>query len=161
MEKQETNIVLQRIKTFYPKFYYASYTVENWYMELKDYKANTIVEALRIYAEDNQDPPSVINLKSIADRLEGQVIFDYNTTCKFCGRVLNKDQIEIHEDRCRSIKYMERKYMEIFGKVLDKKYFWEISKEEFDEKYDSLLKIILDKTTDPQEKEMLTHYFYD
>ena len=161
MEKQETNIVLQRIKTFFPKFYYASYTVENWYMELKDYKANTIVEALRIYAEDNQEPPSVINLKSIADRLNGQQIFDYETTCKFCNRVLKKDQVEVHEDRCRSIKYMVRRYKDLFGKILDKRELWEISKAEFDERYDSLLKIILDKTSNPYEKDMLTHYFND
>ena len=158
MEKSETNILLQRIKTFYPKFFYASYTVENWYMELKEYNANLLVRALRQYAEDNNEPPSVMNLKSIADRMISSEEIDYETLCKFCGRLLTKEQQSIHEDRCRSIKYMERKYLQLFNKVLDKRALWEISKEEFDKKYDEFLKYIEPKVTGT-EKMFIQKYF--
>ena len=158
MEKSETNILLQRIKTFYPKFFYASYTVENWYMELKEYNANLLVRALRQYAEDNQDPPSVINLKAIADRMSKDTEIDYETLCKFCGRLLTKEQQVVHEDRCRSIKYMERKYLQLFNKQLDKRQLWEISKEDFDKKYDEFLKYILPKVNS-FEKMYIEKYF--
>lgn len=160
MEKKDANIVLQRIKTYYPKFFYASYTVENWYMELKDYDPEVIIQALRDYAGENAEPPSVINLKSIADRICGQNIpLEYKTFCRFCGRVLDSAQVTIHEDRCRSIKYMCRKYEEIYNKVLDKRLLWEISLEEFNKRYDDLLKVVLSRTTDEDEKFALGMYF--
>ena len=160
MEKKDANIVLQRIKTYYPKFFYASYTVENWYMELKDYEPEVIIQALREYAGQNSEPPSVINLKSIADRLCGQTIaLDYKTFCRFCGRLLGKDQVEIHEDRCRSTRYMCRKYREIYNKTLDKRMLWELSLCEFNKKYDELLKIVLSQTTNPDEKFAIEKYF--
>ena len=40
MLKNETSIILQRIKAYYPKFYYDDYTASNWYMELKSYEPN-------------------------------------------------------------------------------------------------------------------------
>lgn len=160
MEKKETNIVLQRIKTYYPKFFYASYTVENWYMELKDYEPEIIIEALRQYAGENIEPPSVINLKSIADRLLTQSeVLEYKTFCKYCGRLLDHDMVRIHEDRCRSTKYMCTKYEEIYNKTLDKRSLWELPKEEFDKRYDDLLKVVLTKTTNPDEKFALEMYF--
>ena len=159
MQKQEANILLQRIKTFYPKFFYASYTVENWYMELKDYNPNLLVQALRQYAEDNNEPPSVMNLKTIADRIANTNEIDYETLCKYCGRLLDKEHQVVHEDRCRSIRYMGRKYETLFNRAIDKRQLWELSKEEFDKKYDEFLKYIEPKVTKPNEKFFMKKYF--
>ena len=159
MEKNDTNIILQRIKTYFPKFYYTGYTVDNWYMEIRNYDPNTIIEALRLYAEDNIEPPSVINLKTIADRLNNQEILDYSTTCKICGRVLENKKLEIHEERCRSIRYMCKKYEEIYNKTLDKRLLWEISLNEFNQRYDDLLRVVLKQTNSLSEKFYLEKYF--
>ena len=159
MQKSETNILLQRIKTYYPKFYYASYVVENWYMELKDYNPNIMIQALKQYAEDNAEPPSVVNLTSIADRIKNTNEIDYQTLCKICGKLLSKEQQVVHEDRCRSIRYMEKQYKKLFNKELSRRQLWEISKEEFDKKYDEFLKYILPKITNLDEKHAIEMYF--
>ena len=160
MKKRDTEIILQRIKTFYPKFFFTSQTVENWYMEIKEYDSpHLFIEALRDYANQNAEPPSVINLKTIVDRYNNQEISSYKTTCKFCGRILDNDKLEIHEDRCRSIKYMCSKYQEIYNKVLDKRILWELELDEFNKRYDELLKVVLSRVTNPDEKFALEMYF--
>jgi hypothetical protein len=161
MTKNDTSIILKRIKVYFPKFYYDNSIVSHWYMELKDYEPELIIESLKEYSAGNSnDAPSVINLKSIADRLLNQLIpLEYKTYCSFCGRILDNEQLKTHEDRCRSIKYISKKYQELFGKNLDKRLFWELSKEEFDKKYDELLKVILNRPSNAEEEYYVQQYF--
>lgn len=135
MLKNEANIILQRIKAYYPKFYYDDYTVSNWYMELKNYDPNNIINALRIYGDNNSEPPGVHQLIAIASRINTETPLEYETFCKYCGRFLDCKEQTKHEDRCRSIRYIERKYKQMFNKEVDKKSLWEMSEEDFEEKY--------------------------
>ena len=79
-------------------------------------------------------------------------------TCQFCGRVFNRLEVYEHEDRCRSIRYMERKYSQLFNRTIDKRQLWEISKEEFDKKYDEFLKYIEPKVNGT-EKMFIQKYY--
>lgn len=135
MLKNETSIILQRIKAYYPKFYYDDYTTSNWYMELKNYEPTKIIEALREYANNNQEPPGVMQLMAIANRMKEETTLDYETFCNYCGRFLDCSEQTKHEDRCRSIRYIERKYKQLWGKEIDKKALWDLSDDDFNEKY--------------------------
>lgn len=160
MLKNETNIILQRVKTYYPKFYYDEYIISSWYMELKYYDAKKIIEALRIYSQEHIEPPGVASLMAIAKRIETESEIEYETFCNFCGRYLDCKEQEEHENRCRSIRYIERKYKEIYNKNIDKKSLWDLSEEEFNEKYDKFLESILKSNyCNENEKFYLGQYF--
>ena len=65
-------------------------------------------------------------------------------SCQFCGRWFNRLEIHNHEDRCRSVKYLDRMYRKLLNRqLLNKKELYEMSDKEFDEKYIKTLEYLL------------------
>lgn len=80
--------------------------------------------------------------------------------CNICGRAFNKrEKLVEHEDRCRSVRYVVKQTKKWFGKTLDKKELYEMNKEEFQKKYDELLKVILKNTKNESEKKVIGFIF--
>lgn len=71
--------------------------------------------------------------------------------CQFCGRWFNRLELAGHEDRCRSIKHIEREYKKYLNRELaDKAELYRMTDEEFNERYIKALEFILPRMTNEE-----------
>lgn len=79
-------------------------------------------------------------------------------SCMFCGRWFNRLEIHEHEDRCRSIKYIEKLYRKYFNRQLvDKPELYRMRNTDFDKAYIKVLEKVLPMITETTEKKGITN----
>lgn len=78
--------------------------------------------------------------------------------CMFCKRIMSRLEIHQHEDRCRSIKYLQRIYKNYFKRELDDlARLYNMANKEFDKAYIYILEKALPNVTDIIEKRGITN----
>lgn len=81
-----------------------------------------------------------------------------NVGCQFCGRVLTQLEMEKHEPRCRSIKYLQRLYAKYFNRTLaDLEKLYNIADKEFNEDYIKVLERTLPLVKNEAEKRSMSN----
>ena len=135
-----------------------------WYEYLYQYDFIEVEKKLRDCMSMDQfqyQPPTLEYL--IKDLVKIQDKVDFNKTfiyCQFCNRIFNSiETLHKHEDRCRSVRYIVRQYKKYFNREVNKRELYEMSDEDFDEKYDKLLRFIEQHTTDEKEKKVIGFIF--
>lgn len=78
--------------------------------------------------------------------------------CMFCNRLLPLTELHEHEDRCRSIKYIEKLYRKYFNRQLvDKPELYRMRNTDFDKAYIKVLEKVLPMITETTEKKGITN----
>lgn len=151
MTKEEVTQVIDKIKFFRPIFgtgipgNWYERIIRDFYPNLKDYDLEDVLENTEmILSETNQNyiPNSselVRNLPTIEQKKHKG---EFKITCQHCGRYLDPTEIRSHEDRCSSVKYLEKLSKWCFNHGLSnqtKSVYYKMSQEEFDDKYYEIL----------------------
>lgn len=176
MNKVECKEVLDFLRYNYQNISITNEMVDVWFNELQQYDKEDIMLKLKdMIGWDifQLKAPSLMAI--VKDVPKTQQKLDWNkgvAYCNYCGRAFtvgngkeknSMDEIHQHEDRCRSIKYINKKYSirykdrELTNE--EKRNLYNMSKEEFDGYYDKILKYIYDHTDNEMEKTCIDHIF--
>ena len=78
--------------------------------------------------------------------------------CQFCGRVLTFLELQQHEARCRSVKYLQRLYEKYFNrKLADLEMLYNLADKEFNEKYIKVMERALPLVKNEAEKKSMSN----
>lgn len=145
------NDVNELLEMIYGEFYEQDLR-EDWYETLKNYNKEQIFNKAKELL-DKGITPKINGL--IADFKELPKTIDMKEKklgCQCCGRIIEADKFQLHYERCSSIRYISKRYKQYFNKDLNKRELWEISKAEFDKRYDKLLETIYKVSKNANEK---------
>ena len=84
---------------------------------------------------------------------------EQNVRCQRCNKIVKESEYDAHFDRCSSIDYVIRESKKWFRKELTRKFLWEMSDEEFNERYNKLLHYIYEHTQNESEKTRIGFIF--
>ena len=149
----------------------ASYRVENstsmiysWLDILQEYDYEEVKQALyEAMSEDRfqRTPPQaqylVRNLVKKYDKVDysKQVVY-----CPICRRPLNQSDYEKHFDRCSSVEYVLNQCIRFNSSCrYTKRELYEMSEEDFEKYYNTILKFVMNRTTDESEKTRIGFIF--
>lgn len=166
MSREEVLDLLDTIAVSYKNFVQdTDLLLKTWEEILCQYDTEEVKQELRKCMSEDQfqyQPPTVYylvrNLRKICEKVDytKQVVY-----CHLCKRPFNDDeQLKMHIDRCLSVRYILRQYKRFnISKQLSKRDLYEMNQEEFDKKYEELLKWIQKNTTDVREKARIEFIF--
>lgn len=165
MNKKEVMDLLDFIHTFYKDFEVNQDIISAWHNIMCEYDFNDVKrEVEKFMAEDRyqkQLPTAYMLIKGLpkvkekVDVQEGVKIY-----CDICNRPFNnQEELKIHRDKCSSIRYLIKQNKKWFNRNIDKKFLWNLSDEEFDERYNKMLKYIMEHTTDENERTRIGYIF--
>ena len=165
MTKLEVDELVNLIDISYRGFVKDPVGMSNLYLKtLYQYDCEDVIKKLKNCMAMEQfqfQPPTIDYL--IRDLTKNQDKVDFNKTfiyCQFCKRIFNSIEVlHKHEDRCRSVRYIVRQYKKYLNREVNKRELYEMSDEDFDEKYDKLLRFIEQHTTDEKEKKVIGFIF--
>lgn len=170
MEKNEVKKLVNDINTIYNGKFLKNKSTEDrvnlinaWSKELLKYNYQEVKESLKVYAEhDNYNNPPQLYLL-IKDLVPDED--KYNETkgtyyCQICNkRFSTYEDVKSHEDRCRSINYVISQMRKWYHKDVTRAELWKLSDDEFNTRYDKLLRYIYEHTTDEREKTRISFIF--
>lgn len=167
MQKSEVYDLVQIINQNYPTFIKEGKEedlINVWFKELQQYDYEDVLEALKSYMAQEKyqyQPPTLYLLISGLTKKHEKKDWSKGTFyCSYCKRAFNSEEEQKqHEDRHRSIKYVIRETKKWFKKELTEKFLWTMSEEEFNERYNKLLKYIMEHTTDEAERKRISFIF--
>lgn len=158
MSREEVLDLLDTISVSYKNFVQdTDLLLKIWEEVLYQYDGGEVKRKLHEYMALEQfqyQPPTVDYLVSgltkICDKVDytKQVVY-----CHLCKRPFNDiEQLKKHTERCLSVRYIVRQCKKMFNKEVNKRELYEMNQEEFDKRYEDLLKKIQATTTDEREK---------
>ena len=167
MDKKEVKELFNYLEQNYSNFEYDKSKFDYWFNELQQYDNDDVRERLKDLMSDeryNYQPPFLETIVKGLTKKSGKLDFSQLVYyCKFCRRGFNdRKELDNHEDRCRSIKYIERQYKRFNLEKIDnakKRELYELSEEEFDRQYKLILKYVMQQTTDESEKTRISFIF--
>lgn len=164
MEKKKVLDILEFLSVNYTTFGDPNTKYETWNSVLKDYVYDEVIDRineLMTRKEFLTTCPTITAIVSPLTKIKDKVSFEGAMfSCQFCGRIFDtKEEMETHEDRCRSIRYIEKQYKR-FGKgPIDKRILFDMQEDEFQEKYKILLKFVYEHTNNDFEKQIIENIF--
>lgn len=167
MKKNETIEMMKYLKQNYEFFEITEEKVNVWYESLKEYKFTDVLNNLKKVigtGQWKQVPP----IDVITHGLKEQSLYlDWQkgvVKCPRCGKVFNVDNefyqskaLEEHRSKCNSIDYVIRETKKWFDKDLTRSELWKMSNDEFDYRYNKLVKYIKNHTEDETTKRFLDY----
>ena len=157
MNKEQTKDLLKLIKYNYPDFEMKEGMATMWAQVMSEYSYEDVKHALEVYmAEDRfqKQPPTAYLLVKGLPKVKDRIDFTKDTIyCDICRRAFNdRDELDKHFDRCSSTRYVIKQTKKWFNRDIDKGFLWKLSDEEFEERYNKLLRYIMEHTEDEKEK---------
>lgn len=165
MNKKEVKDLFAYLSASYKDYVFKPELIEYWEQELSQYDYEDIKNRLKELMSEERyayQPPLLEAITKGLIKKHNKVDFSQLTYfCMFCRRPFNdRKEFEEHQDRCRSIKYIERQYKRFnWGEVKDKVEMYNMSEEEFDTKYKIILRKVQSLTTDEMEKQGIEFIF--
>ena len=165
MNKKETIELLNFIHTFYKDFEIREDIISAWYNIMCEYDFNDVKrEVEKFMAEDRyqkQLPTAYMLIKGLPKVKEKVDVQDgVKIYCNICNRPFNShEELDKHFDRCSSIRYVIKQSKKWFKKDIDKGFLWGLNDEEFEERYNKLLKYIMEHTEDENERKRIGFIF--
>ena len=166
MNKQEIDMLFQKLSWNYPKENFSEKLIKEWSSVLSEYDYADVNENLDILLADKvflYVPPKLMTLVSGLTKKYKKV--DFNKIvyfCQFCRRPFNAiEDLHNHEDRCRAIRYIEsksNKYNWDFN-IQRKAQLYQMTDSDFKNFYDSFLKSVQKVTNSEFEKQMIENIF--
>ena len=163
MNLNELDELFKKIRVHRPKFgnllesqaRYAQYRNE-WYRILKDYDYQDVVDSLEKWLSDSDNkyfmPDVYVLINDLYTTSEKNKPMDFKVMCPHCKKWFPYQDSKTHEDRCGSVEYIIKNYKKLFNKELFKETLWNLSQEEFEQKYYSSLERFLEMV-DPKSLE--------
>lgn len=115
---------------------------EKWLNTLKKYDPIAVSNRITKSLFYSQTP----KLENIIAGLETTSIMpdrrNHNVPCSICNKMYNYYEIERHESRCSSIRFLKKKSKEYLNKEIPNDYIqkmWEMNEKEFDDVYCMLI----------------------
>jgi hypothetical protein len=167
MTREEIRALIEECKALYSTYrsmYEDEEVSKEWYRILKYYDIKDIYASLKKHKEGNyQRSPITLgdltrDLQTITEK-ENRSLENIKIWCKNCGKTVLYKDAQKHEDRCRSTDYIIIQCKKWLNKAISTDYLWSLSDEEFERRYNSLLRYILEHTTNKQEKEIISYIF--
>lgn len=164
MKQDEIYEFINQIKKDYPKF---NVGTDEEYQVWKDILSKTSYELIKAkYQEhkNNEDykkyPPKAtyFTYESKSDEP-----IKYLRHCKYCGRLMYNEALDLHEDRHRSINYIVKRKNQLWNKPTtdeEETEFINMTQDKFDSKYLEFLKLVYQKITNPTEKRNIENIVY-
>ena len=154
MTIQETKEFMDRIKSHYPSFVVDTFTTNEWYSQLKDYKNEDINKRFgeHLRSETYGDYIPKIHFLTKGLKKIGEKGYDKSqifVRCNTCNRVMSLSNYENHIDRCKDIDYVIFLYEKYFEKKADRQKLFEMDEITFKEKFN----LILDHAIKDEKKE--------
>jgi len=163
MTTDEVKLLMKRIKSHYSTFVSDDFKFNEWYNELKDFDNNQVNKKLESHlnsVEFSDKEPQLYfltrYLKPINAKAQDQ---KYSLTCPLCNTKIDGEEFDTHFGRCSSVNYIIKQAKKYQDKDLDRDTLMNMQQEEFDEKYDKLLKIIARMTDNEKEEERIGFIF--
>lgn len=167
MNKEQIKEIIMYIKNSYSNYEFKKEMIEYWEQELSQYEYEDINNRLKELMSEERyayQPPLLEAITKGITKKHNKVDFSQLTYfCRFCGRPFNdKNELDLHEDRCSSIRYIKSQYKrfrwpELSGTQIKEMY--EMSEEEFDTKYKIILRKVQNLTNDEMEKQRIEFIF--
>lgn len=162
MTKDELKIIMQHLANSYRDFKLDESNINWWYEELKDYNFNDVRNRIKeIMSEDRYQAPTLEYIMRTLIKEENKLNWDEMVYfCSVCKKGFNDTKkLEEHEDRCRSVRYIERQIKRFRWGNVNKRELYAMSEEEFDERYKILLRKVQERTNDELEKQRIEFIF--
>lgn len=164
MNKKQVIEILEFLKISYSNFGGIEDKLPYWEEELKYYSYEDVkrrIKELMELKEFSTNAPTLTRiigpLTKTGEKMENN---DVTYFCQFCKRSFNDyDEMEIHQDRCRSVQYILRQYKRFKLGDIDKRFLYNLNDEEFDIRYKKLLRLVQEHTNDPREKQRIEFIF--
>lgn len=159
----EVNSLLEKVKMYRP-FYEGSLGKESfiklkqdWYKALEKYSFNDVEEKIEEFFKNDNTNTKVPTPYQLRDDLIPEEIKEkqskYKLTCMFCGRWLDGNEIQKHERRCRSVKYLSSLCLRYFKRDIgNKPELYDMSDELFNKNYIIVLEKILNYVGENERK---------
>ena len=165
MNSEQIKELIKYLKNSYPNYEFKNEMIEYWEQELSQYEYEDIKNKLKeLMGEErySYQPPLLEAITRGITKKHNKV--DFNELvyfCRICRRPFNsKEELDLHEDRCRSIRYIEKQYKRFnWGEVKNKAEMYNMSEEEFDKKYKIILRKVQNATNDELEKTRIEFIF--
>ena len=134
-----------------------------WQDELSKYDFDEVLDNFKRYAANDTygKIPTLYQLTTgltqVASKLDysKQIVY-----CPLCHKAMNTDEEMKHRERCSSVRYIVRKVKEYgIPNCPSMRDLYNMSQEEFDEKYDKVLKFIYKRTTNLTERMIIGKIF--
>ena len=156
MTRNEVQDFMQRIKSHYQEFLIDEFKFNEWFNELKDYKAEDInkkfEEHLKSETFGNYIPKINFLIKGL--RKIGETGYDKSkifVRCNRCGQMYSLDKKEEHDKLCIDIDYMNFLLEKYTNKSIDKTKCFEMPRSEFYAKFKKALEYAISKEQNDEE----------
>lgn len=165
MNSEQIKELILYLKNSYPSYDFKKELIDYWKQELSQYDYEDIKNRLKELMSEERysyQPPFLEAITKGITKKHNKVDFTKLTYfCKICRRPFNdKNELDLHEDRCRSIRYIESQYKRFnWGEVKDKVEMYNMSEEEFNTKYKKILRLVQQNTNDEMEKTRIEFIF--
>lgn len=163
MNLNQLDELFTKIRVHRPKFgnllesqaRYNQYRNE-WYRILKEYDYQDVVDNLESWLSDSDNrfylPDVYILTNGIYKIQEKNKPMEFKIMCPYCNKWFPYQGFKKHEDRCSSVEYIIKNYKKLFNKELSRENLWDLTKEEFEQKYYTSLELFL-KEVEPNSLE--------
>ena len=164
MGKEETKELIKLIKYNYPSLEVKEGMISMWAQIMSEYEFDDVKHSLEVYMADDRfqkQPPTAYLLVKGLPKIGDRIDFTKDTFyCRHCGKAFNDlDEHDRHFEKCSSIQYLIRENKKWFNRIIDRRSLWQLSDDEFEERYNKMLKYIMEHTTDDREKQRIKYIF--
>ena len=165
MTKEDTKNFLRRIKQHYQEFSVDDYKINEWYNELKDYNVNDINNKFEEHLRSEQygnDIPKIWFLTKYLKKEKEKGNKRIRLICDCCNKTFDLEEYEKHYSKCTSTKFL-LKQIDKYKLKTEANYdvLMELSDEQFNSYYRSVMKIVYRKTDNELEKRILGKALFD
>ena len=169
MNKIEVKEVLDYLSYNYNTFNVTEGLFKMWLDELQQYDKEDVMDKIKkMIASGNYKvtAPQLVTITSGLTKTDKKI--DWNKTVTFCpicnkafqcdNTMYSKDY-EQHRPKCQSIRYVITQTKKWFGKDLTRAELWNMSEQEFNERYNKLLHYIQEHTDNETERTLIGYVF--
>lgn len=155
MEKKDVETIMKRIKYNYNEFIVDSYSISEWYKELKDYDLEDVMKKLEEHFKNEQygqQPPKVYFLTKYLTKTKDKAkVHDFKVICSNCKTTFHINNYDEHMAKCNSIEYIALIFKKYKNQKIDKTKLFQMNNEQFEEFYNKTLAFVLSNTNDVKE----------
>lgn len=164
MEKRKVIDILEYLSVNYTTFGDPVSKIEVWNQVLKDYNYEETINRINEMMTRREfltTPPTLMAIVGPLTKSNEKISLDGKLFgCQFCKRLFNSiEEMEQHEDRCRSIRYIERQYQRFGKDSINKRELYEMQEDDFQTKYKQLLKFVYEHSYNETEKNIIASIF--
>ena len=165
MTIKEATKFMERIKQHYQEFIIDEYKIEEWFNDLQHYSYEDVNKKLDEHLRSERYGEYIPKLHFLLSSLimekdKGKDwLKEAEIKCNICGRVMKYYDYDNHFARHLSVDYIAKQYLKYKNEEIDKEKFLKMDDEEFEIKYDKILKFVYENTNDEEEKDMIRNYF--